>query len=387
MPGLDEHCRISTPNRPLFTHYLKGDYPAPRVSIIQPALECQLVLYVEYADIVCGISTFLYNFCAEFSDKLDIIVVYDKMALPVVDRIRKYAPIYQNTSSLKITCDTIVTNRLTDKIPSGISYNKSVEVIHACKLPRAIPPRDMYVNPSQAARDSWGDELQESTIIPNPIHVEVPPLLTLVSATRIGAGDKGGNDKRFRQLADKLERSGTPWIWLNFSDHPLVAMPSHFINMQQEVNIQNYIKRATYLVQLSQQESFSYSIVEALSNQTPVICCPMPVLDEIGVIDGVNAHVVPYDMDFDVNILFDVPEFKYTYDNRPILKQWEKLLKKPVRKKKIPVNMVLVEVTCSYDDIELHQHLTKGMQLVMPEARAKYLQNDHPYHVVKIIGE
>ena len=386
IPELSIHCRIGKPDRPLFTHYLKGDYPAPNVSIIPPAIKTDVVLYVEYADLVCGISTFIYNFCTEFKGRFDMAVIYDRFDPKLVERLSKVVPVYQNNSSLKVVCNTLILNRLSDRIPKGIEYKKSVQLNHACKLAREIPDRDFNVNVSKAAKESWGEQAADALVIHNPIHVEVPPLLFLVSATRHGAEDKGQNDKRFRILAEKLEKSGIPWIWLSFSNKPLPNMPSHFINMSPEVNIQNYIKKATYLIQLSDQESFSYSIVEALSNGVPVICCPMPVLEEIGVEDGKNAHVVPFDMDFDVNTLLDVPEFEYAYDNGPILKSWEKLIKKPKPVKKLRAGMVLVEITYPYQDMELHQFMHPGEKVVMREARAKYLQNDHPYHVVKIIG-
>ena len=385
IPELELHCRIAKPDRPLFTHYLRGDYPAPRISIIPPAVNTKVVLYVEYADLVCGIATFIYNFCSEFSGKFDMVVVHDRMDQRLVKRLETIVPVYQNSTKLKVMCDTLILNRLSDKIPAGIDYKKIIQLNHACKLNRDIPKRDFNVCVSQAAKDSWGAQATDAMVIHNLVHVEVPPLLFLVSATRIGAQDKGGNDNRFRQLADKLEKSGIPWIWLNFSDKPLTGMPSHFINMAPEVNIQNYIRKATYLVQLSQNESFSYSIVEALTNQVPVICCPMDVLPEIGVEDGKNAHVVPFDMNFDVNILLDVPKFVYNYNNAPIIKQWEKLIKKPKPKKKTPAGMVLVEVAYPYTDTELKQKLDKGTQLYMTKDRAHYLQYDHPYHVVRII--
>ena len=220
-------------------------------------------------------------------------------------------------------------------------------------------------------------------VIPNIVHVEVPPLITLVSATRIGAEDKGQNDMRFRELANKLEKSGIPWLWLCFSNRPLNNMPSHFINMSPEVNIQNYIKKATYLVQLSTAESFSYSIVEALLNKTPVICCPMPVLSEIGVVDGENAHVIPYDMDFDVNILLDVPEFDYTYDNKPIIKSWEKIFAKPKSTKK--KDYVVVEVLRKYKDLKLQRMVDKGTQMTVTKERAQELLSN-PHNLVRIIG-
>ena len=387
IPELSIHCRISTPSRPLFTHYLKGDLHAPNVSIIKPGIMTKVVLYVEYADLVCGISTFIYNFCCEFKDRLDMVVVHDRMDPRLVKRLQGIVPVYQNDYALKISCETLILNRLSDRIPIGIKYKKTVQINHACKLARDIPQRDFNICVSKAAKESWGDQAKGAMVIHNFAHVEVPPLLSLVSATRIGAGDKGNNDIRFRKLADKLEHSGIPWIWLNFSNTPLLNMPGHFINMAPEVNIQNYIKRATYLVQLSDQESFSYSIIEALTNQTPVICCPLPVLPEIGVEDGRNAHVVPFDMDFDVKVLLDVPEFKYTYNNAPIQKQWEKLFSRKTKRKLIDIKrsnrpQARVKVVVNYYDKVLERELLNGTIATFDLERAQHVES---YGYIRIL--
>jgi hypothetical protein len=58
----------------------------------------------------------------------------------------------------------------------------------------------------------------------------------------------------------------------------------------------------------------------------PLICTPVPSFFEIGVVDGVNAHVVPFDMNFDVKKLLDVPEFDFQYDNEKRIRQWKEIL-------------------------------------------------------------
>lgn len=92
-------------------------------------------------------------------------------------------------------------------------------------------------------------------------------------------------------------------------------------------------------------------------------------------------------MDFDVEKILNVPEVSFTFDNKPIAKAWQKLLGIPKQfNKYVPDELVLVEVVYPYNDIVLNQNLRKNQKLMMPIERAKYLQNDHPYHVVKIIG-
>ena len=105
--------------------------------------------------------------------------------------------------------------------------------------------------------------------------------------------------------------------------------------------------------------------------KTPVICTPFPSAFEMGVIDGVNGYVVPYDMEFDVTKLLNVPSFDFKYDNKGIIKQWREILgnTKPNHDYQ-PGKMVMTKVKSNYYDILLERDVTKGMELVMTEQRA-----------------
>lgn len=386
IPELKHYCQISKPKR-IWTHYLRGE-PYNNCEVIPIAQKVDIVMYCEFANMVGGISTFIYNWCQLFKDKYDVLVLYDRFADIQIERLQKVVKCQKNNPSQAIKCDTIILNRLTDKIPANVHYKKSVQICHACsQIKYRIPPdRDYLINVSQVAKDSWGDEAAHGIVIHNPSYSETKKALLLVSATRIGAVDKGANDNRYIKLANKLNTAEIPFVWLNFSDRPLPNPPANFINMGAKINVQDYIAKADYLVQLSDIEAYSYSILEALTNNTALIITPIPSAFEQGAEDGVNAHVIPYNMDFDVHKLLEVPVFDYKYDNCSIMKEWQKLLKKSKPKKKMPEGKVLVEVTYSYFDNELHRKLNKGSQLLMAKDRAKYLQYDHPYHVVKIIG-
>jgi glycosyltransferase involved in cell wall biosynthesis len=148
----------------------------------------------------------------------------------------------------------------------------------------------------------------------------------LMSATRVPAPDKGDNEKRMRILCDKLNAEGIPFIWLNFSDGELENRPRNFYNVGMRENILGYLRKADYLVQLSTYESFCNAVLEALIVNTPVIITWQRAYKDFGVEDGVNAHVVPMDMDFDVRKLLEIPKFEYKYDNMRRIKQWEEIV-------------------------------------------------------------
>lgn len=226
---------------------------------------------------------------------------------------------------------------------------------------------------SKAAKNSWGEASQDGIVINNMLRPEAKDMLFLVSATRVGASDKGDNDKRMLKLARMLRDAHIPYLWLNFSDNQLREAPEGIINMKPTLRIQDYIKKADYLVQLSDEEAYSYSILEALVNNTAVLATPFPSLFEEGFEHGKTGYLIPYDMNFDVEQLLNVPKFNFSYDNQAIIERWREVLGKTKKVNKKLEDCVLIKVIRSYRDIELNEELTKGTELVMRRSRAEYV--------------
>ena len=292
IPELKHYCQIHKPIR-TWGHFLRGEM-TNTVECIEPPYTVQVVMYVEYASKVGGITTFIYNWCQHMRKYYDILVLYGNLDAMQRERLARIVRVKQNDISDPIVCDTLIINRLTDTIPPNITYKKTIQICHACVQQNFRIPqdRDYLVNVSQAAKESWGEESKKGIVIHNMAFVERKPLLFLVSATRVHTIDKGENDNRMRMLANKLENSGLKYIWLNFADKPLRNMPQNFINMTATVDVQGYISRADYLVQLSDAEAYSMSILEALNLNTAVIATPFPSLFEEGFVDGVHGYVL-----------------------------------------------------------------------------------------------
>ena len=385
LPELRRYCQIKKPQK-IWAHYKRGEDNS-YVMVKTPPLRTQIVLYRKNINKVGGIQTFIVNFCKLLGDKYDIIIVAEQIDPERILQFSKVARVIVSKDML-IHADHLIMMSVLDPIPGNVRYNKLIRMCHACKsdyikkLPEAY---DEMVFVSETARKTFGDP--KGIVIHNPYIPKQEKPIVLVSATRIPAPDKGSNEKRMRRLAEMLNGADIPYIWFNFSDGALSNPPKNFYNMPATMHIEWFISMATYIVQLSDWESWSYSMIEALCNGKPVLCTGFDSIKEIGIEDGVHGYILPFDMDFDIKRILDVPEVSFTFDNKPIEKAWKKLLGNPKQfTKYVPDKMVLVEVTCSYDDIVLHQHLKKKQQLMMPLNRANYLQNDHPYHVVRIIG-
>jgi glycosyltransferase involved in cell wall biosynthesis len=61
-----------------------------------------------------------------------------------------------------------------------------------------------------------------------------------------------------------------------------------------KLNIVDEIAKADFLIQLSDNEGYCYSIVEALNLGVPVVVTPIPVFKEIG-LDDTNSITLDFD--------------------------------------------------------------------------------------------
>lgn len=382
IPELKRYCQIHKPFR-IWAHKAKGD-PFALIEIIKEPIRAQVVIYCEFAAAVGGITTFIYNFCKMMRQYYDIVFVYRKIDALQLKKIMKYVRCIQYNSTVNIVCDTLILNRLTDEIYPNIHHKKSVQVIHCCKqLALKIPQnRDIYINVSQASKDSWGDDCKGASVIRNMSDNDKDKSLLLVSATRVGAGDKGDNDSRMIKMANMLNDKGIPFTWLNFSSGQINNPPKNFYNMPAIPDVKRVIRAADYLVQLSDVEAYSYAILEALTNGTAVLATPFDSLFEQGFVDGKTGYLIPKDMDFDVTKITNVPEFEYDYEgeNKMILGQWVHVLGCPHPTEGFYDNKeVMVRAIRQYRDIELERIIQKGETLMMTKDRADYIAREFGY--------
>lgn len=334
--------------------------------------DVQVLLYTSYLHIIGGIETFIYNFIELMSEHYSIGVYCPRMPKEVTDRISQKAKVYQ--SCAPISCNTLIMVRMMDEMPQNVKYTKSIRMCHATKSNPSWFIRqdcDKIVHVSEVSKQTFESS---GDVIHNPLLKTDQKALIFVSATRIPAMDKGKNAERIIQLAKMLNDARIPFLWFNFSDQSIPNAPKGLLNVGTYQNVQPYIAKADYLVQLSDQEGFGLSVLEALINHTAVICTPFGTTKELGVKHGVNGYIVPFDMRFDVHMLLDVPQFTYTYDNDAIVKKWCKLIDRKTLRKKPKAAERLVRVRQQYYDIALKRTLPRGEVLVMSIDRVEIVK-------------
>lgn len=375
--GSDEYKKYAQVISPTGTwaDELRGE-PTNLVKVRKRPMETQVVIYINNAYAIGGIESFIYNFCKAMNKHYDILVLYGtQMAPEQIARLTPMVRVMRNDTNKTIKCDSLIINRVFDKIPQNIVFKQSFQMVHGCKdvNPYLLPnDKGQIICVSESVKQSF--DAKDAVVINNIVATErSKDMLLLISASRFDTPEKGQN--RAVELAHKLESNGIPYIWLYFSNREIPNATKNMIMMKPTLNIREYIKKADYLVQLSDSEAFCYSIVEALIEGTPVITTPLPVLSEIGVEEGKNAYIVPFDMDFDVNKLLEIPRFNYSYNNGAIVTKWKKLLgnTKPTHSYK-PDEMVTVQIIKQYTDIEMQKMVYPGEVYPMRKERAMQIE-------------
>lgn len=370
IPELEMYCQIHRPFT-LWTHYLKGE-PYRGCNIIHVPEQYETVLFINYLHVIGGIESFIYH----FAQIMEVTLIVGSIHVEQREKLSKVCKVVDYDPRGSYHCDTLILLRILDKMPDNIFYKRSVRMCHGCRTnPNWHIPQDsdFIVNVSEASKKSFDKEAKDGMVIHNPIIKTDKRALILVSATRIPAPDKGDNEQRMRILAERLNEADIPFIWFNFSEGQLNNPPRGFINIPKEMDIQPYIAKADYLVQLSNSEAWSYSILEALVNGTAVLVTPFESAFEMGIEDGKNGYIIPFDMGFDVNKLLDVPEFEYKYNNKAIKKQWDDITSGKIKPKK--KEGVKIRITTTYNDTALRRQVSAGEVITVPKERAKQIKN------------
>ena len=320
-------------------------------------IRTQVCILANWLNAIGGIETFVYNWCGMMKDKYKIVVAVTHIDDEQAKRLKRIVEVVPNTTPIE--CDDLIVMHIgTKTITQNIKYKRKIQMIHGCKSAEYIksPQADLIVPVSEAVIKSFGDDWKDENVkaILNPINeLGNKKTLKLVSCTRL-TKEKGYN--RMVKLANQLRANGIPYVWFVLTSQKKVDTDL-FTPIPPMLDIENIVSLCDYLVQLSDTESFCYSIVESLNLHVPVICTPIEPLDEIGVKDGVNAYVLPFDMEnIDVQKIYENKlVFDYEYNNINIKKQWMDILgeAKPFKKYIYRGDEKMkIEVTKKFKDLE-----------------------------------
>lgn len=217
---------------------------------------------------------------------------------------------------------------------------------------------------------------QDIELIYNPVPIKKKGLkkydgLNLISATRL-TSEKGLN--RIVKLSDLLDKAGVDYKWTIYTNRVRQAQAQinsrNVILKEQTLDIHDEIEKSSYLVQLSDCESFGLSVCESLILGTPVIITDLEAFKEIGCIHGKNAVICDMNMK-NVDIDMIVKEFsKFTYT--PPKESWNKYLSK--EKTYNPNELIEVRTLRKWWDLETNNHYPRNHKVKVSRARASELE-------------
>lgn len=277
------------------------------------------VIYFPSFNIIGGVETFCREMALKFGKDYDITIVYKNGDSQQMKHIAEVARIIRFKDGDKIKCDVFIFGWGWDILES-VEAEKYIQTFHADYINRKLNPSPspkithrfgVAENTTKGIREhfDWAKDIQTMY---NPYTPRKPrKVLKLISPTRL-TPEKGY--ERMKVLCKALDDAGIPFLWLVFTDQPKPSPHPNMVVLPCRVEgVLDYIADADYLVQLSDTEGYSYSIVEALSVGTPVIATDFAVAREQGIEDGKTGWILPMDMSripLD-EIYKGVPKFKW----------------------------------------------------------------------------
>jgi glycosyltransferase involved in cell wall biosynthesis len=351
------------------------------------------VFYFHHLNVIGGVENMFYELAKKYKD-WDIIIYYGAGDTAQINRLKKFVKVKKYKTGETIECEKVFFNYqapIIDKVKAKEYYM----IIHADYKAQGIqPPRvPSYVNfigVSQAVCDSFTELTgKPCKLCYNPITID-PPIKTLrlISATRL-TKEKGR--ARMVQLVEALEKAHIPFIWEVYTNSKDIIRNPNVIYKQPTLEINGKIKEADYLVQLSDSESYCYTMIEALMLGTPIIVTPWNCLQELGVTEE-HGFILPFDMK---NIpIQEIYNKQFNFQYTPPLDCWHTILAPGPSIYQQELNTLYkVEALNFYQeenirDVELNRIPKCGEQWETSKERLDILLGDNQYHrpIVKLIG-
>lgn len=350
--------------------------------------EADNIYYFSVISEIGGIETFFYQLAKKYNNR-NLTIIYREANEKQLKRLRKYVQCIPYCGQ-KIKCKKAFFNFNTDII-NNVEADEYILVIHGdyktmieqgqIDFAPGHEKIDRYVGVSKIACEAFTKVTgKPCELCYNPIEIEQPKqVLNLISATRL-TREKG--KQRMELFAKALDDAGIPYLWTVFTNDTNAINNPNIIFMKPRLNISNYIANADYLVQLSDNEGYCYSVVEALGLGTPVIVTPCPVFNEIGVVDKKNGYILPFDMkNFSVeDIYMNIPKFYYL----PFRDKWGELLTNSKsdyqnkKDKKFKVKATGAYRQLNLQDAELKRIPEAGETWEVDYYRLLFLQGNNP---------
>lgn len=290
-------------------------------------MEFENVFYFKRINSIGGVESFFYYLSCKYKN---FVVMYREGNSDQVKRLARNIEVmkYEDRYGV-IKCKRFFGCYGID-IP--IEAEEKYHIIHCdykhTSFSPIIYPGYKYIGVSQLACDSFKEltgieaELIYNLVVVEKHNVEkLKDKIHLISATRL-TKEKGG--ERINKLARLLDKAGIDYEWDIYTNRQYRWDSKNIVWKQPKLDLSKEIEESSYLVQLSDHESFGLSVCESLMLGTPVIITDIPAFKEIGCKHGINAVICDLNMkqvDLDL-IKKGIGKFNFT----PPRSNWGKYL-------------------------------------------------------------
>ena len=330
------------------------------------------IFFMHKLSAIGGVESFFYY----MSKIYDMEVYYVDGDVEQVKRLAHNIPVHKYKGK-PIECDRLFSNY---RFSAETTTNDKYHIIHYDPLnvgfSTTFEDGWKYIGVSKVACKGFKEITgHDAELIYNPVPIDKPKVekkkdkIYLISATRL-TSEKGGT--RINKLANMLDKAGVNYKWNIYTNKTRYKFDSpNIIVHQQKLDLTKEIAESTFLVQLSDCESFGLSVCESLILSTPVIITPLEAFKEIGCIHGKNAIICDFDMNnVDINMIVKgLPEFKYT----PPRCEWDKYLSRD--KHYDPNKLVQVRVLRRWWDLETGNHYPRNVIISIRQERASEMES------------
>ena len=304
-----------------------------------------IIVYQTVLFCIGGIEEADYNLAKQFRDR-KITFVFRSADSEQMLRIAKYCNCRVDDEKEKLKSDVVILASFDSKeyVKDRIEARKIYQQCHADWLGlKSMPMWHGYewtipeeVNKVLAVSTTTQNSLLhafkepiESELVPNILAPaddnEFRVFLTLSRFTK----EKGG--ETIVRMANRFLDANKSFLWIICGTPDATLLQEFNSNksilfLPPSVKNQGLIKHADYLVQLSKNESYCYSVHRALEQGTPVIATDIPEMAKV-IKDGENGYLVNQKLDnLDIEKIFNkVPQF--VAKQEVVAPVWDKVLK------------------------------------------------------------